>query len=519
MKKITLSLLFVFSLVFTTESIAQVLNQTANWTNGSWTTSGTFTPAGLLNDPATDGFFTFDDDAAGNGSADTVQSESPVIDLGAAAFAGETFVEVSGNFVYRPLGGDVLSIEYWDADAASWVNFAVFGGNSTNTDYQTCVGTAAYTSPPIDISGFTPTQLSGFKYRFAYDDLTGWQWGWCFDPPTITSATPPTCDVVVNVTVDALTPDMLDFSWDAPLAGTPVSYDWEVVTAGGTPGIDTVVSGSETAPDQAATTGATLTPEIDYDLYIVTNCGGVGTATFGPAAFTTPAIPPPPPGNDDACDAIAVAVGSASSGQAYTNEGGTIEANEVGGTCWFTAGDVSNSVWFTFTIAATTDVTVSTDIAGGSLGDTQIAVYTATDCSDLLTFTEIGCDDDSGTGLLSIAALTGLAPGTYYIQIEGFGTGTGTFDLSVTDPTLGVNQFEEDNGFTYFPNPVKNELTLNAQKDIQNVAIYNMLGQEVLRTAPNTIRSVVDMNGLSQGAYFVQVTIDNVTETVRIIKQ
>ena len=32
-------------------------------TNSSWTTSGTFTPAGLLNDPATDGFFTFDDDA------------------------------------------------------------------------------------------------------------------------------------------------------------------------------------------------------------------------------------------------------------------------------------------------------------------------------------------------------------------------------------------------------------------------------------------------------------------------
>jgi len=27
------------------------------------------------------------------------------------------------------------------------------------------------------------------------------------------------------------------------------------------------------------------------------------------------------------------------------------------------------------------------------------------------------------------------------------------------------------------------------------------------------------MNGFSQGAYFVQVTIGNVTETVRVIKQ
>ena len=72
--------------------------------------------------------------------------------------------------------------------------------------------------------------------------------------------------------------------------------------------------------------------------------------------------------------------------------------------------------------------------------------------------------------------------------------------------------------FTYYPNPVNNTLTLNAQKEISNVAVFNMLGQQVIRTAPNAVSNVVDMSNLQSGAYFVQVTIGQAIETVRVIK-
>ncbi len=85
-------------------------------------------------------------------------------------------------------------------------------------------------------------------------------------------------------------------------------------------------------------------------------------------------------------------------------------------------------------------------------------------------------------------------------------------------PTLGISE-ESVNSFTYFPNPVKNTLNLNAQSNIQNVSIYNMLGQEVLRSAPNTLNSEVNMASLQTGAYFVKVTINDATETIRVIKQ
>jgi len=73
-------------------------------------------------------------------------------------------------------------------------------------------------------------------------------------------------------------------------------------------------------------------------------------------------------------------------------------------------------------------------------------------------------------------------------------------------------------GFTYFPNPVNNVLSLRGAKEINNIAIYNMLGQEVLRTAPNAVNTDVDMSNLQAGAYFVKVTIGNATKTVKVIK-
>ena len=45
-----------------------------------------------------------------------------------------------------------------------------------------------------------------------------------------------------------------------------------------------------------------------------------------------------------------------------------------------------------------------------------------------------------------------------------------------------------------------------------------MVGQEVYRNAPNTMINVIDMSGLQAGAYFVKVTVGNITETVKVIK-
>ncbi len=90
-------------------------------------------------------------------------------------------------------------------------------------------------------------------------------------------------------------------------------------------------------------------------------------------------------------------------------------------------------------------------------------------------------------------------------------------DLGVTGTSLGLEDVGELQ-FSFFPNPVNNVLTINAQASIDNITVYNMLGQTVITSTPNTNDSKVDMSALQTGAYFIQVSINNTLNTVRVIK-
>jgi hypothetical protein len=104
-------------------------------------------------------------------------------------------------------------------------------------------------------------------------------------------------------------------------------------------------------------------------------------------------------------------------------------------------------------------------------------------------------------------------------QIKTDGNGTVYLDniYFYTEPTAGLEDAELSQ-FTYFPNPVNNMLTIKAQASIDSITVYNMLGQSVIRTTPNTNDTALDMSELQTGAYFVQVSINNTLNTVRVIK-
>ena len=83
--------------------------------------------------------------------------------------------------------------------------------------------------------------------------------------------------------------------------------------------------------------------------------------------------------------------------------------------------------------------------------------------------------------------------------------------LGLDDPSMSQ--------FTYFPNPVNDQLTINSQRDVKDITVYNMLGQVVVRQTPNMRNCTVDMSSMQTGAYFVQVSIGNTVETVRVLKK
>ncbi|MCF6132078.1 T9SS-dependent choice-of-anchor J family protein [Flavobacterium wongokense] len=241
--------------------------------------------------------------------------------------------------------------------------------------------------------------------------------------------------------------------------------------------------------------------------------------TFKSGVLTV--TPPPPPANDACGGAIALTPGNVFGDHPVT--GTVLNATDATETPSCAFNNTQNSdVWYTVVVPASGTITIETQAeAANSLGDTTIAAFTGT-CGGALT--EVGCDDDAGTGLFSLLSLTGLTAGdTLYIGVWKWGTDAPTdtenqFKVSAYDASLATGSFDNAN-FAYYPNPVKNVLNLSYTKEISNVDVFNLLGQKVSANAINANNAQIDMSNLANGTYMVKVTSDNQVKTIRVIKQ
>ena len=287
MKKTLLSVLIFFSFYL---GNSQVINEPANWPNTSWTTSGTYNADGLLADPTSADSFTFDDDAAGSTSDDDITSESPVIDLSAAAAASENLILISGDFTHRDIGGS-LSIDYWDYDAGVWVAMLELESTGASTaDYQTCAN-QVYFESGLDITGFSATQLANFKYRISYDDADGWQWGWCIKNVSLVSggAAVPGCDAVVTSPADGESGVIQSptINWSSA-SGFPDGYYISVgTTDGGNDVLDNIDAGNSNSYSLSDLAYSTTY----YVTVLPYNGSGSATDTCNSYSFTTVSDP------------------------------------------------------------------------------------------------------------------------------------------------------------------------------------------------------------------------------------
>ena len=74
--------------------------------------------------------------------------------------------------------------------------------------------------------------------------------------------------------------------------------------------------------------------------------------------------------------------------------------------------------------------------------------------------------------------------------------------------------------FKYYPNPVKNSLSIQSSESINLVTIKNILGQEVYRHKPESLPEIeIDISKLSDGTYIVKAVSDNKLHNFKIIKK
>src|SRR5699024_1561228 len=112
--------------------------------------------------------------------------------------------------------------------------------------------------------------------------------------------------------------------------------------------------------------------------------------------------------------------------------------------------------------------------------------------------------------------LTGLTPDTQYeVYVRSFCNGTTsnwTGPCSFNTATVGVND-PNFVGFEFYPNPAKNEITLKANHKIEQIWIYNVLGQKLMHIQSNKFMPVLKLSGLNAGNYFMKISINGATET------
>jgi hypothetical protein len=91
------------------------------------------------------------------------------------------------------------------------------------------------------------------------------------------------------------------------------------------------------------------------------------------------------------------------------------------------------------------------------------------------------------------------------------------YTVNVIEEDLSTGSFDSAN-FKYYPNPVTDVLTLSYSSTISEVVVYNLLGQQMLVTKPNATQTQMDLSSLSTGTYLVKISSDEVTKTVKVVK-
>ncbi|RAR75442.1 T9SS type A sorting domain-containing protein [Flavobacterium aciduliphilum] len=398
-----------------------------------------------------------------------------------------------GNFT---LGGNI-EVGYLTnpSDATSFVAVQTFTTTSTTVydQFVAYLGTAPGTN---QVLAFRHTGVPG--YSVLIDDVI-WE-------PS------PACVEPVNVAYSALTDSTVTLSWGVPPVA-PVSYEYVLDTNASDP------TTSGTVTNALSYDANSLTPLTTYYFHVRSNCGSGSDSVWVTISFTTFATPP---ANDLCSNAITL------------TPGGVFADNAVSGTLYgatTTAGitpscqSLSNSdVWYTVQVPASGSLTIETQVASSnSISDSIVAAFTGT-CGSL---TQIGCDDDGGpagaNNLMSLLSLTGLTPNdTIYIGVWKYSsvptTSARDFMISAYDASLSSNVFSSE-GFTFYPNPVKDVLTISNNTSITKIQVINLLGQEMIVKANNDVQGQVDMSSLAAGTYLVKVTANDQIKTIKVVKE
>ncbi|MDQ6997899.1 MAG: T9SS type A sorting domain-containing protein [Mariprofundus sp.] len=298
-----------------------------------------------------------------------------------------------------------------------------------------------------------------------------------------------------------LKPNSVNLTW-AP-QGSESAWNVEYGPQGYTRGSAQTL-GSFSATSSSSNTITGLTASTIYDFYVMADCGGGDTSGFaGPYTFITAAytigwlnLQWPSSGSINAGDSFNIYAQIYVDGITNpTGQGSNITAWIGYNTTNNDPINWPNTNWFT--------ASYNTDV--GNNDEYQLDLGAK--------LTTAGTYYYASRFQLNSEAFQygGFQGGPWQMGVNNSGVLTVTGTLAVENQTI--------EGFSFYPNPVKDNIMLNAKQNIDQIELFNLLGQKVMFTQPGVSSYQLKLHSLTTGVYFMKVKVADKTGTYKVVKQ
>ncbi|MGO2102519.1 MAG: choice-of-anchor J domain-containing protein [Psychroflexus halocasei] len=412
---------------------------------------------------------------------------SPAFDLSADGYELVFDTGITDYYNQDPsaMGSDDELYVLYTTDGTTWTELQSWeAGNEPANAGETVI---------IDLAGISGSEVKFAFYATDGDVSDSEDYNIYIDNFKV--RTPLTCPEIQELTVSSVTATEAELSW-MDNAEAVNGYVWSVFEEGEDPETATAVATGTTAAGVATVMVSDLALSTSYDAYVQADCDVDGMSPLSaPVNFTT------------LVTAIIVTPGTT---ETITHCYENYEFTE-----WIFESSDGSPLTIEFEQG-----TLETNFSGGT--DDDLMIYDGNDDTGIVLYDSDNPTSDAGEleGLIFVAE-----SGMLYMTLDSnvsnsCESGSQTeIIFNVDAGTASNSDFFSEANFSYYPNPVESRFVINSTYELEQIVIYNMLGQEVRDISPQSTEVSFDLSDVQAGVYLVKATVEGQVQTFRLIKE
>jgi len=221
-------------------------------------------------------------------------------------------------------------------------------------------------------------------------------------------------------------------------------------------------------------------------------------------------------------DNLCVKIGVQISGEVNVNKTGTYKLSY---TALDSVGNSSISIERTINVLEQSILTVSANTLTFMAVDNNTKTFDINSNIDWIaesnqTWLNLSRTSGSNNATITLTAQTNPSTTirTAIISVSGIGLTTQTVQITQEAGIAGIGDANE-NSLLIFPNPVKNELTINNISFNTTISIFDLMGRLLFNKVSNYSNEKIDISNFANGVYTIRVLSNNVIKSEKFIKQ